>query len=345
MKTIKRILTIHLFTVIFLLLANCDNQDKIEKSKGQNLNETKSIEDERLTYKAEIESLETKIELLAKSKSQIESDANYNELEIYRILETSYLDHVIVGSKDLNKSSELFSSLGFSIKDGYKHKNGIKNNFIEFTNNSELEIIEVSDTNDELSKNYKTLIEENISGLQFAIRVHEIDQLKNSFDKLDYPFSKTDKNNFYSTLFSKSINTELPIFFIKYNKENNNTEVNHTNKTKGIKSIWFETKDIKKSAGQLVDFGFAPIGNYKIPSFNNKVVEFRNNNFGIILIESNKYEISGITISIESLSELQQIMNKNFDRIFLDKIIKYGKSIFLPREITKSLWLEFVGEK
>lgn len=331
--------------IVLLLFTFCSNENNVDSSKEKKTNEIKHINDEKRELYESFDSLNEKIKSLKDRKTEIQENLEFYEVEIFEQVKNAKLDHVIIGALNFQETSIFFNNLGFSIKDGYKHKNGISNNFIEFIDNSEIEIIEISESSNTSSENYKSFIDAKISGLQFAIRVNEIKQLKLSFEKLNFPFIYLDKNKAYSTLSSKSINTELPIFFIKYNKENNNTEVNHTNKTKGIKSIWFETKDIKKSAGQLVDFGFDPIGNYKIPSFNNKVVEFRNNNFGIILIESNKYEISGITISIESLSELQQIMNKNFDRTFLDKIIKYGKSIFLPREITKSLWLEFVGEK
>lgn len=323
--------------ILLLLFTFCSNESNVDSSKDKKLNEINNINNEKRELYGSVDSLNEKIKSLKDRKAEIRENLEYYEVEIFEKIKNANLDHVIISTVNLQETSNLFNTLGFSIKDGYKHKNGINNNFIEFANNTELEIIEVSDPKDELSSNYKNLIDENISGLQFAIRVNEIDQLKNNFEKLDYPFTKTDKNNFYSTLSSKSNNTELPLFFIQYNIDNTNTLVTHKNNAKGIGSIWFETKDIKKSARQLVDLGFEAIGNYKIPSIKSKVVEFRNTNFGIILIESDNYEITGITILVEDIINLKSMFDKN--KIEFNELS--NENIFLNPSQTKSIWIEF----
>ncbi|MCB9258794.1 MAG: VOC family protein [Ignavibacteriales bacterium] len=326
-----------LILMFLILLLSCSNETKVKESKDEQSFEVDKIKKEKLKLSNEADSLSNEVEKLKSEKEDFAQNNKLAEADIYTTVKNSLLDHVIIGTKDLDKTSGLFKLFGFSIKNGREHQNGVRNNFIEFGDNSEIELIEINEPKDEISKNYKNLINENIFGLQFALRVNNIDKLTDSFKKLDFPFTDLVENNIYSTLSSKTINTELPIFFIQFNNENNNSIINHSNRAKGIKSVWFETKDIKKSAKQLVDLGFEPIGNYEIPAFKNKVVEFRNNNFGIILIESDKYQINGITILVEDYSNLKSILDKN--NITFDEHSE--KNIFVNPSQTKSIWIEF----
>jgi hypothetical protein len=328
--------------VIFLLLlfTFCSNENNVDNSKDKKLNEIKHINDEKRELYESVDSLNEKIKFLKDRKTEIKENLEFYEVEIFEQIKNAKLDHVIIGTVNLQETSSLFNKLGFSIKDGYKHKNGINNNFIEFTNNSEIELIEINKPIDLIATEYNELIVKNTFGLQFAFRVTEIERLKESFKYLNLPFTQFENKSVYKTLSSNKINAELPLFFIEFTGDNNNILTSHSNKSKAIKSVWFETKDIKKTARQLVDFGFNAIGNYYLPKFTGKVVQFKNNNFEIILIESQKYVFSGISISVENKKDILEIINKDFS----NNIIEKEKSIFLTQEITKSIWIEFLEE-
>lgn len=327
--------------LLFMGLYSCGNEESVDASRSKNITETAKIEDEKNELTFKVDSLNKNIDSLKKHKELLLDYKSTAELKIFSIIKNSFLDHIIIGSENLSETTELFRKLGFSIKDGKVHKNGIRNNFIEFADNTEIEIVEVKYPTEDFAIEYKNLISQNKFGLQFSLRVDVIENLKNNFSAINSNFVELQKGNDYSTLSAKGINFELPIFFIQFDKLNN-SNTNHLNHAKGITSVWFETKDIKKTARELVDFGFDPIGNYYIPNFTGKVVEFKNANFKIVLIESDKYEITGITISVDSKSDLLKIINDNFDKNFLNKVFENRKSIFLPNEITKSIWLEFV---
>ncbi|MBK7980942.1 MAG: VOC family protein [Ignavibacteriae bacterium] len=324
---------------MIILLISCSNEKNVKVSKSEQISETEKIKTEKVILNKTADSLNKKIESLNTQKSKLnDSLIFYNNIN--SIIKNSFADHVIIGNESLEKISDFFKKLGFSIKKGKLHKIGLTNNFIEFADNSELELVEIKNPSENFTKEYDKLISEKKYGLQFAIRVNEIEKLKNSFEKLNTIFTEIQKYTDFSTLSGNKINTELPIFFIQFEKLNNSI-INHPNKVKGIYSVWFETKNIKKTAGQLVDLGFEPIGNYVIPTFSKKTVEFKNNNFSIILIESDKYEITGLSLITNKNIELMKIIDKNFDKTFTNKIITKPKSVFLPKEITKSVWLEF----
>lgn len=337
MKIINRLIAFSF--VLIVAFIGCDNKSELNDIKKQNINETRAIEQERIKYQKDIDSINREIDLLTSAKNEVQERDDFAEAEIFRILKSAYLDHIIIGSNNLDDSKNIFEEkLGFTIKDGKKHKNGISNLFIEFSNNSEIEFISVKNPSDHLANQYEKFLDNDKYGFQIALRTNEISNLKEHLTTLSLEYEDFSENRNYSTLSTKNINSELPLFFIQYNDENKNTYTNHLNKSVGIKSIWFSTRNIKNTARELVDFGFDAVGNYELPAFKGKVVQFKNNNFEIILIESEKYELTGITIRVEDLEMLNEIIRKN--NIEITK--QFKNKIFINPAQTKSIWIEFV---
>lgn len=64
------------------------------------------------------------------------------------------LDHVPIGVRDLEQAQADFARLGFAIKPGRAHANGIRNAHIKFRNGTEIELITASTAQDSLSARY-----------------------------------------------------------------------------------------------------------------------------------------------------------------------------------------------
>jgi hypothetical protein len=335
MKTeiIKRLIS---FSFVFaVLLISCDTNKEIKDYKKQNTNEIKAIEEERIKHQQDIDSLSKEIDSLSETKSEIKERTDFAESEIYRIIKVAQFDHLIIGTKNLDDSKTLFEEkLGFKIKNGNHHKNGISHFFVEFSDESEIEIMSIENPADKLANDYYQLLKNNKYGLQFALRTNEISNLRKHLNALKFDYEVFAENKIYSTLSKRNLDNELPLFFIQFNNENNNTRTNHLNKSSSIKSVWFSTSNIKKTARQLVDFGLDAVGNYDLPTFKNKVIQFMNNNFEIILIESDKYEITGMTITVEDINIVKKIIKTNF--------IEQNDNIYIKPSQTKLIWIEFV---
>lgn len=341
----KSIIKIFIVFISIIHLSSCDNNEKLKQSREQESIETQEIDKIRNDRKVEIDSLQSEITKLKNKKHSLisQNKIDYLKAEIYYTLKKSNFDHIIIGTKNLAELTDLFKlELGFTIKKGKSHKNGIKNNFIEFLNDSEIELIEVTQPLDKLSQEYKTLINNQTRGLLFSIRVNEIKKLRDNFNQLQSAFSNFESNPTYSTLSAQKINSESPFFFIEYRGENSNSLISHKNNSKGISAVWYSSSDIKTTARELIDFGFSLIDNYSIPSFKGKVLKFKNDNFAIILIESNKAEIKGLTILTKDLKSVKNILHHSFGNNFIEQISGRGKSIFVSENLTKSIWLEFL---
>ena len=74
------------------------------------------------------------------------------------------IDHVNIAVKDLDAAKRQYEKLGFIIKPGRLHKNGILNAFTKFKDGNLLELITSSKEADELSSWYLQFIQKNPAG-------------------------------------------------------------------------------------------------------------------------------------------------------------------------------------
>src|SRR5262245_5603466 len=71
-----------------------------------------------------------------------------------------HIDHVPIAVRDLQSAEAQFRSLGFSIKPGRPHQNGIENASIKFADGSYLELITAHHGTDPLAKRYEEFLKQ-----------------------------------------------------------------------------------------------------------------------------------------------------------------------------------------
>lgn len=169
------------------------------------------------------------------------------------------LDHITISVSDLHESAELFGQLGFNLKEGRLHQNSIQNKFIEFADETEIELITATEKKDKLSGWYVDFITKNPDGKAafIAFSITDLNPLIEKLQKAKLPFITSDL--IYAKLISFSQDSEFhPLFFIKYNQKNtgNKMDQNHKNGVIKIKSVWLN----KRLKGLFSLLGFS---NYK----------------------------------------------------------------------------------
>jgi catechol 2,3-dioxygenase-like lactoylglutathione lyase family enzyme len=65
------------------------------------------------------------------------------------------LDHIPIAVADLERAAERYRALGFALKPGRPHENGIRNQHAKFTDGTELELITAPAARDELTSTYR----------------------------------------------------------------------------------------------------------------------------------------------------------------------------------------------
>lgn len=81
------------------------------------------------------------------------------------------LDHVVVAVTHLDSASSTFRQLGFTIKEGRLHPNGILNRFVEFSDGTELELLALeAGPSDATSRGYEAFLRDGEGGAFLALR-------------------------------------------------------------------------------------------------------------------------------------------------------------------------------
>src|SRR5262245_9874744 len=65
------------------------------------------------------------------------------------------IDHVPVAVGDLDRAGDRYRSLGFALKDGRPHEDGIRNLHAKFTDGTEIELITAPAATDALTRTYR----------------------------------------------------------------------------------------------------------------------------------------------------------------------------------------------
>jgi hypothetical protein len=85
------------------------------------------------------------------------------------------LDHAIIVVNNLDAASDRFRDLGFRIKPGRLHANGLLNRHIKFRDGTEVELMTVRGTpRDDMARDYSRLMRAGDGGVYVALRVPEL---------------------------------------------------------------------------------------------------------------------------------------------------------------------------
>jgi len=86
------------------------------------------------------------------------------------------LDHVIIAVRDLDSLAARFIALGFSLKDGRPHPNGLLNKHVKFRDGTEIELMTVKGPGkDRMAREYEALIAAGDGGAYVALRLASLD--------------------------------------------------------------------------------------------------------------------------------------------------------------------------
>jgi hypothetical protein len=96
------------------------------------------------------------------------------------------LDHAIVVVRDLERAATAFRNLGFKIKQGRLHPNGLLNRHIKFPDGTEIELMTVQGkATDAMARDYADLLAAGEGGVYVALKLGSADRSSRRTDLLD----------------------------------------------------------------------------------------------------------------------------------------------------------------
>ena len=91
--------------------------------------------------------------------------------------------------KDLEQATEDFRRLGFAIKPGHLHEDGVRNNHVKFVDGAGIELITAPAVTDTLSARYVKLISQGDAPAFLCFHTASLEVLKTALEPLGQPYS------------------------------------------------------------------------------------------------------------------------------------------------------------
>jgi len=219
------------------------------------------------------------------------------------------IDHIISVFPDLDKTIRDYENIGFSVKKGFLHKNGLLNAHIKFSNNSYYELMSVQgEPKDTLAKFYKANIK-NGGGLFLAISGISTKKMESILTQLNQDFEVSRTNNWSYITFPE--NSDLAhIFFIEYHpKLKGDLKLpTHKNGVHKINHIVIEGND--SVAAFFKKLGLKPKDTRSYSS-TESIMRFATNTGDIILLPrkktSNRYRVKTISFGDHNGKEILKL--------------------------------------
>jgi catechol 2,3-dioxygenase-like lactoylglutathione lyase family enzyme len=173
------------------------------------------------------------------------------------------LDHVTVAVRDLASAASSFrDTLGFSLKDGRVHANGLRNVHVRFADGSALELMSVGDgAPDELSGWYTRFLQEGEGGAFVALRAGPVDTVLALLGELSGEASVLEGPAFDWVSFPAGHPLHA-VFFVHVRSRPSDApgHVRHRNGASGLSEVWLRSSEPRILADLLRMLGATPCG-------------------------------------------------------------------------------------
>ncbi len=168
------------------------------------------------------------------------------------------LDHVVLAVHDLTSASREFEErLGFSLKPGRVHDNGLRNVHIRFSDGSALELMATgAGRADELSAAYDRFLASGEGGAFVALDAGPADSVLLRLGGLSDSVEVVRGEAVESVSFPEG-HPLHPVFFVYVRNRIPDTagQLTHRNRSSGIAEVWVESSDPEGLTGLLGRFG------------------------------------------------------------------------------------------
>jgi catechol 2,3-dioxygenase-like lactoylglutathione lyase family enzyme len=250
------------------------------------------------------------------------------------------LDHVPIAVANLEAAGQRFEQLGFRLKPGQAHANGIRNQHVKFANGTQLELITAPDAVDPLTRTYRAHLESGDGPVFAGFFAADRTRLDGTLAALGLPAATEGALTTFPD--------RHPLHYLFFGSRNASPSDRpehfaHPNGARALISLWlavddgnvralmtslgvtFETVDVDLPNTRQALRGALPDGDILLLPHTRQVVPGR--------------PIAGVTLQVESLSATEAAMAKAPASIG-NALVRRDHSVFLPPALTHGLWIE-----
>lgn len=161
------------------------------------------------------------------------------------------LDHIPVAVADLDRAGGTYRSLGFALKPGRPHANGIRNAHVKFPNGAGIELLSAASATDALSSHYVGLLRDGEGPAFLTLHARDTGRLRTALHAGGYGFRRDGE---ITTLLAPEF---AELFFVRDNRSPTDRPAHfaHPNGATALRAVWLATEHQEALADLLVRLG------------------------------------------------------------------------------------------
>jgi glyoxalase-like protein len=252
------------------------------------------------------------------------------------------IDHVPLAVVDLEQASSTYRKLGFALKPGRPHADGIRNAHVKFPDGSGIELITASRAYDELSTRYLAALSIGEGPAFISFHTRSSSDLARALSTARFTFTKTAGA---VTLSEPSLNY---IFFVRDNRSPTDTPADfaHPNIATAMVSVWI-ADDTSSTLRRLLEALGAVMSDrtVRVPDDTPAKVATVDNGEIILLPASRRLlkdrPVVGASFRVASLEPIARLLASNDIPMISKTAAPESRAIFVPPSAAHGIWLEF----
>jgi catechol 2,3-dioxygenase-like lactoylglutathione lyase family enzyme len=248
------------------------------------------------------------------------------------------LDHIPLAVRDLDASKADFEALGFVLKPGRPHANGLRNAHVKFPDGTEIELITAPAATDALTSEYHTWLKDGDGPAFLGLYAPDLGALIERISRLGLTL---DRNGDLGT-FSEPVALKRLFFANRQRSPTDRTEhFAHANTAFSLAGVWLAGAAAEQRL--LPSLGAAPIEEPPCGPLGPSSAAFSLSEGEIVFLPATAQlapgrSIIGATVAVKSIDTLRSILNGNR--------IRHARAADCARDSlwvgpVHGLWLEF----
>ena len=246
------------------------------------------------------------------------------------------VDHVVVAVKDLDKAVETYQSLGFAIKSGTNHDNGIVNAHVKFPDGTEIELLSVPEQKDDLAREYKAFLEIGEGPAFASLFAPDLEAVSKKISR---------EHHLSSAMLTFPEGDPLRYLFFGKRQKSPTDEpkhLAHKNSAARLQRVWIAADDVRAERNLLRSLGAQLTDGridltYTVQTSHEQIGDGEVVFFPASFQTKKGRKIVGVTILVDDIMKTKEI----FSDIFAPPAQIFEHSVLVRPEETHGLWIEF----
>lgn len=247
------------------------------------------------------------------------------------------LDHIPVAVADLDRAAARYEELGFALKPGRPHANGIRNQHVKFPDGTEIELITAPEARDALTTEYREHLRRGDGPAFLAFFASDLDPVAARLDSVKISYRRNPGH--------LAIADGHPLDYIFVGGRNRSPtdrpeHFAHANGAASLIGVWLAGDDLSHERAMLAAMGATVTADEVHVPDPVKADVARLEEGAVVFLSGGRQlvpgrRIVGATLRVASLAKARRVTGA-----VAPSAPSTPTSVFLPPSVTHGLWLE-----